>query len=71
MRYMNSIELQRDMNQMAHEARALAGKARKLEAENKRLRKALLPMTEGLVYLGCKHVKTARKALGLPELVYL
>ena len=70
MRYMNQLELQRDMAQQAREARELAAKARKLEAENKRLRKALLPMTEGLVYLGSKHVKAARKALGLPEPVY-
>ena len=49
----------------------IAKKARKLEAENKRLRKALTPMTEGLAWLGPKHVKAARKALGLPEPVYL
>ena len=47
MRYANHIELQRDMQQMAREARDLAAKARKLEAENKRLRKALEPMTKG------------------------
>ena len=70
MRYMNHIELQRDMTQMAREASELAKKARKLEAENKRLRKALAPMTEGLAWLGPKHVKAARKALGLPEPVY-
>jgi hypothetical protein len=50
--------------------RELAAKARKLEAENKRLRKALIPMIEGLVFLSHKNVEAARKALGLPEPVF-
>ena len=70
MRHMNYIEMQRDMTQMVREANELAKKARALEAENKRLRKALLPMTNGLVFLGSKHVKAARKALGLRDPVY-
>ena len=61
---------QSDMAKTSREAGELAAKACKLEAENMRLRKALLPMTEGLVYLGHKHVKAARKALGIPEPVY-
>ena len=42
-----------------------------LRDENARLRKALLPMTEGLCYLGSQQVAAARKALGLPEPVFL
>jgi hypothetical protein len=70
MLYAKHFELIADMHQSAREARELAAKVRKLEAENKRLRKALTPMTEGLVFLNSKHVKAARKALGLPEPVY-
>lgn len=46
------------------EAKALAAKARKLEAENKRLRKALEPMIKGLFWLGVADVRRAYKALG-------
>ena len=70
MRYANHIELQRDMALIYKEVRDMAAKAKKLEAENKRLRAALIPMTEGLAFLGHKHVKAARKALGLPEPVF-
>ena len=42
----------------------LAAKARKLEAENKRLRKALEPMTKGICWLGGADVRRAYKALG-------
>lgn len=64
MRYANHIELQRDMARMAREARELAAKARKLEAENKRLRKALEPMTRGTFWLTGADVQRAYKALG-------
>jgi nicotinate-nucleotide pyrophosphorylase len=64
MRYANHIELQRDMQQMTREARDLAAKARKLEAENKRLRKALEPMTKGTFFLSVADVRRAYKALG-------
>ena len=64
MRYANHIELQRDMAQTAREARELAAKARKLEAENKRLRKALEPMTKGTFWINDADVRRAYKALG-------
>jgi hypothetical protein len=64
MRYANHIELQRDIQQMAREARDLAAKARKLETENKRLRKALEPMTKGTFWLSGADVRRAYKALG-------
>jgi hypothetical protein len=64
MRYANKIELQRDMQQMAREARDIAAKARKLEAENKRLRKALEPMTKGTFFISGADVRRAYKALG-------
>lgn len=64
MRYANHIELQRGMAQMASEARELAAKVRKLEAENKRLRKALEPMTKGTFWISAADVQRAYKALG-------
>ena len=41
-----------------------AAKARKLEAENKRLRKALEPITMGVFFLSDADVRRAYKALG-------
>ena len=41
-----------------------AAKARKLEAENKRLRKALEPITSGVFFLSDADVRRAYKALG-------
>ena len=64
MRYANHIELQRDMQQSARDARELAAKVRKLEAENKRLRKALEPMTKGTFFLSGADMRRAYKALG-------
>jgi hypothetical protein len=52
------------MQQMTREARDLAAKARKLEAENKRLRKACEPMTKGTFFLSGADVRRAYKALG-------
>lgn len=62
--YANHIELQRDMAQMAREARELSVKARRLEAENKRLRKALEPITRGTFFFNDTDVQRAYKALG-------
>ena len=42
----------------------LAAKVHKLEAENKRLRKALEPMTKGTFWLTAADVRRAYKALG-------
>jgi hypothetical protein len=63
--FRNSIELRRDMEQSAMEARDLAKKVRKLEAENKRLRKALLPMTKGTFWICARDVRAAMTALGM------
>ena len=41
------------------------GEARKLRAENKRLRTALLPMTRGTYYINRTDVARAFKALGM------
>lgn len=65
MRYMNHIELREDMAKQEKERKQLAAKVRKLEAENKRLRNALVPMTKGTYWISTVDVKRARKALGL------
>jgi hypothetical protein len=47
--------------------RELKIKVRSLEAENKKLRKALKPIVEGTYWITGAQVKKAREALGLPE----
>ena len=65
MRYMNHIELRDSLATQDRKFKKLAADVRKLEAENKRLRKALEPMTKGLFWLSATDVKRARKALGI------
>jgi hypothetical protein len=62
---MNSVDLRKEIAAKEMERKQLLGEVRKLEAENKRLRKALEPMTKGTYWINAVDVTRAKKALGL------
>lgn len=65
MRSANTVDLRKEIAAQELERKQLSGKVRKLEAENKRLRKALEPMTKGTYWINSVDVTRAKKALGL------
>jgi hypothetical protein len=59
-------DLMMQLDQARFEAKDLAAQMRKLRAENKRLRQALLPMTKGRFWVCAAQVRRACKALAVP-----